>query len=44
MVIGEDVNFLNINKNVKVQLAAGRGRFERKNVWALLAPFYEVAS
>lgn len=37
VVTGENVNFLSINKNVKIQLSAGGGKFERKNVWALLA-------
>lgn len=42
VVTRENVNCLNINKNVKIQVAAGGGKFERKNIWALLASFYKV--
>lgn len=43
VVTRENVNFLN-NKNVNIQLAAGGGKFERKNMWVLLASFYKVMS
>lgn len=43
IVTGENFNFLNINSlNSNKNIAAGRGKFERKNVWTLLASYYKV--